>query len=277
MARYCYSVFLLVCLSISVGATEIYQWTDDSGRQIFSDQPTNSAAEILDVTPNSNRYLFNVKRVYDGDTLVLENNERVRLLSVNTPEISSRHREAEPGGIAARDWLKKQLKQGQVYLQYDAEKRDRYDRLLAYAWTPEGDFINEKLLQQGLAALTLQPPNLHYADQLIAAQQQAFDQKKGIWADKHYQPRKVSTINENDYRGWHRWRLTAKSQSQTRDYWVFKVNNTVSLRIAKKHQALFPPLEDYLKTPLEVRGWMSKRGDQYSLYVHHPSAIKLMD
>ncbi len=277
MARYCYSVFLLFYLSVSVGATEIYQWTDDSGRQIFSDQPTDPAAEILDVTPNSNRYLFNVKRVYDGDTLVLENNERVRLLSVNTPEISSRHREAEPGGIAARDWLKKQLKQGQVYLQYDAEKRDRYDRLLAYAWTPEGEFINEKLLQQGLAALTLQPPNLHYADQLIAAQQHALDQKKGIWADKYYQPRKVSTINENDYRGWHRWRLMAKSQSQTRDYWVLKVNNTTSLRIAKKHQALFPSLEDYLNKPLEVRGWMSKRGDQYSLYVHHPSAIKLLD
>lgn len=273
MFKYFYSVFLLFCLSVSAGATEIYQWTDDNGRQIFSDQPTNPAAEILDVTANSNRYLFNVKRVYDGDTLVLENNERVRLLSVNTPEISSRHREAEPGGIAARDWLKKQLKQGQVYLQYDAEKRDRYDRLLAYAWTPDGDFINEQLLQQGLAALTLQPPNLHYADQLIAAQQQALDQKKGIWADKHYQPRNVSTINENDYRGWHRWRLTAKSQSQTRDYWVLKVNNTVSLRIAKKQQALFRPLDDYLNKPLEVRGWMSKRGEQFSLFVHHPSAI----
>lgn len=277
MARYCYSIFLLFGLFASVSANEIYQWTDDSGRQIFSDQPTNPAAEILDVTPNSNRYLFNVKRVYDGDTLVLENNERVRLLSVNTPEISSRHREAEPGGIAARDWLKKQLKQGQVYLQYDAEKRDRYNRLLAYAWTPDGDFINEQMLEQGLAALTLQPPNLHYADQLIAAQQQALDQQKGIWADKYYQPRKVSTINEHDYRGWQRWRLTAKSQSQTRDYWVLKVNNKVKLRISKKQQTLFGPLDDYVNKPLEVRGWMSKRGDEYSLYVNHPSAIKLLD
>ena len=277
MARYCYSVFLLVCLSFSVGATEIYQWKDESGRQIFSDQPVDPAAEVLDLQPNSNRYLFNVKRVYDGDTLVLENNERVRLLSINTPEISSRHREAEPGGIAARDWLRDQLKQGQGYLQYDAERRDRYDRLLAYAWTPEGDFINEKLLQQGLAALTLQPPNLHYADQLIAAQQHALDQKTGIWADKHYQPRKVSTINETAYRGWQRWRLMVKSKSQTRDYWVLKINNKVSLRIAKKQQTLFPPLEDYLNKPLEVHGWMSKRGDQYSMYIKHPSAIKLLD
>lgn len=270
----CCFVFLLLS---HVHATEVYQWTDERGRQIFSDQPTDPAAEVLELQPNSNRYLFNVKRVYDGDTLVLENDERVRLLSINTPEISSRHREAEPGGIEARDWLRNQLKDGQVYLQYDAEKRDRYDRLLAYAWTVDGEFINEQLLQQGLAALTIQPPNLQYAEQLMAAQQHALDHKKGIWADKHYQPRKVSTVNENDYRGWQRWRLTTKSQSQTRDYWVLKVNDKVSLRIAKKQQALFPPLDEYLKKPLEVRGWMSKRGDHYSLFVQHPSAIVILD
>ncbi|PTB85723.1 nuclease, partial [Pseudidiomarina aestuarii] len=212
-----------------------------------------------------------------GDTLVLENNQRVRLLSINTPEISSRYREAEPGGIEARDWLKKQLSENQVYLQYDTEKRDRYDRLLAYAWTPDGDFINEKLLQKGLAALTLKPPNLQYADQLIAAQRQAIKQQQGIWGDKHYQPRKVSSLTETAYRGWQRWLLTAKSRSQTRDYWILKVNDKASLRIAKQQQDLFPPLESYLNKSLEVRGWMSKRGDQYSLFVQHPSAIRLLD
>ena len=277
MARYLSSVFLLFWLIGTVSATEIYQWTDDHGRQIFSDQPADPAAETVELTPSSNRYLFNVKRVYDGDTLVLENNQRVRLLSINTPEISSRYREAEPGGIEARDWLKKQLSENQVYLQYDTEKRDRYDRLLAYAWTPDGDFINEKLLQKGLAALTLKPPNLQYADQLIAAQRQAIKQQQGIWGDKHYQPRKVSSLTETAYRGWQRWLLTAKSRSQTRDYWILKVNDKASLRIAKKQQDLFPPLGSYLNKSLEVRGWMSKRGDQYSLFVQHPSAIRLLD
>jgi len=277
MLKYCYAVFLFVCLAGSASATEIFQWTDDSGRQTFSDQPSDPSAEVVGLEASSNRYLFNVKRVYDGDTLVLENDERVRLLSINTPEISSRHREAESGGIEARDWLEDQLKQGQVYLQFDAEKRDRYDRLLAYAWTVDGEFINEQLLQQGMATLTLQPPNLQYADNLIAAQQQAIDQNKGIWTDKTYRPRKVITIDETAYRGWHRWLLTTKSSSQTRDYWVLKVNNEVSLRISKKQQALFPSLDKYLNKPLEVRGWMSKRGDQYSLFVHHPSAIVSLD
>jgi len=277
MARYLSSVFFLFWLIGTVSATEIYQWTDDHGRQIFSDQPADPAAETVELTPSSNRYLFNVKRVYDGDTLVLENNQRVRLLSINTPEISSHYREAEPGGIEARDWLKNQLSENQVYLQYDTEKRDRYDRLLAYAWTPDGDFINEKLLQKGLAALTLKPPNLQYADQLIAAQQQAINQKQGIWGDKHYQPRKITTITETAYRGWQRWLLTAESRVQTRDYWVLKVNDKASLRIAKEQQDLFPPLESYLNKSLEVHGWMSKRGKQYSLFVQHPSAIKVLD
>ena len=194
MTRYLFSVFLLFWLIGTVSATEIYQWTDDRGRQIFSDQPADPAAETIELTPSSNRYLFNVKRVYDGDTLILENNQRVRLLGINTPEISSHYREAEPGGIEARDWLKNQLSENQIYLQYDTEKRDRYDRLLAYAWTPDGDFINEKLLQKGLAALSLKPPNLQYADQLIAAQQQAINQQQGIWGDKHYQPRKILSL-----------------------------------------------------------------------------------
>ncbi|WP_292756641.1 thermonuclease family protein [Methylophaga sp. UBA2689] len=277
MTRYLFSVFLLFWLIGTVSATEIYQWTDDRGRQIFSDQPADPAAETIELTPSSNRYLFNVKRVYDGDTLILENNQRVRLLGINTPEISSHYREAEPGGIEARDWLKNQLSENQVYLQYDTEKRDRYDRLLAYAWTPDGDFINEKLLQKGLAALTLKPPNLQYADQLIAAQQQAINQKQGIWGNKHYQPRKITTITETAYRGWQRWLLTAESRAQTRDYWVLKVNDKASLRIAKEQQDLFPPLDSYLNKSLEVHGWMSKRGKQYSLFVQHPSAIKVLD
>ncbi len=270
-------MWLLLLLCSSLNATEVYQWFDEDGSPVFADQPVDTTAQPVQLSPASNRYLFNVKRVSDGDTLILENNERVRLLSVNAPEISSRYREAESGGIAAKNWLQAQLKQGQIYLQYDNEQRDRYNRLLAYAWSVDGTFLNEQLLKQGLATLALQPPNLHYADELIAAQQQAIQQQAGIWGDKAYQPRKVSSLDETAYRGWHRWRLAAKSLSQTRDYWVLTVDNKVSVRIAKKQQKLFPVMEEYLNKPLEVRGWMSKRGDQYRLFVQHPSAIIVLD
>jgi hypothetical protein len=36
---------------------------------------------------------------------------------------------------------------------------------------------------------------------------------------------------------------------------------------------LFPPLDNYLNTPLEVRGWLRKQGKQQRLYVQHPSAF----
>jgi len=49
-----------------------------------------------------------VKYVIDGDTVVLEDRRHVRLLAINTPEVAGK-RPAEPGGEAAKRWLKAQL------------------------------------------------------------------------------------------------------------------------------------------------------------------------
>lgn len=263
----------LLSLALNSHAADVYRWTDERSNVFFSDQPQHPQAQAIKITPQSNRYLFSVRRVNDGDTLTLTNDERVRFLGINAPEISSRFGEAEPLGEAARDWLVAQLEQGQVYLEFDQEARDHYDRQLAYVWLPSGEFINEQLLQKGWAALTLMPPNLKYADRLIAAQQQAIDNSVGIWAEKAYQPISVNSLNQNDYRGWRRWQMTPTAISETRNFYVLNVNKQISLRISKQEHALFPPIEDYLHRELEVRGWMSKRGDHFSVRVRHPSAI----
>lgn len=267
---------VLVCvlwLTSNSSAGEVYRWTDDQGNVFFSDQPQHAEAETVAISPQSNRYLFNIKRVNDGDTLTLENGKRIRLLGLNAPEISSRFGEAEPFGEEARDWLIAQLDKGLVSLEYDQEARDQYDRQLAYVWQPSGEFINEQLLQQGMAALTLRPPNLKYADRLIAAQQQAIDAGAGLWADKAYQPVAAASLDPHDYRGWRRWQMTPTSLSETRNFYLLTVNQHLSIRISKQEQALFPPLEHYVDQPLEVRGWMSKHGDSFSVLVRHPSAM----
>lgn len=122
----------LLWLAATCSAAEVYRWTDEQGSVFFSDQPQHAEAETLAISPQSNRYLFNLKRVNDGDTLILENGERVRILGLNAPEISSRFGEAEPLGEEARDWLIAQLAQGQVSLEYDQQAHDHYDRQLAY-------------------------------------------------------------------------------------------------------------------------------------------------
>lgn len=70
-----------------------------------------------------------VARVIDGDTVVLTDNVRVRLIGIDTPEI----RPAEPFGQEAKALAKKYLKGQMVKLIFDPIKRyDKYGRLLAY-------------------------------------------------------------------------------------------------------------------------------------------------
>lgn len=106
---------LILLLTCSVQA-EIYRSKDQYGNTVFSDRPARQAEKIeLDNAPY--RYKVSLKRVIDGDTLLLESGEKIRLIGINTPEVDSRFSEAQPGGKAARAWLQQTLKQPSIWLE----------------------------------------------------------------------------------------------------------------------------------------------------------------
>jgi micrococcal nuclease len=95
-----------------------------------------------------------VARVTDGDTIVVNGSTRVRLIGVDTPEVSIFGRPAQCYGPNASAWTKAALPAGtRVRLEYDANRTDRYGRTLAYVYRL-GDGLNLQvaLLQQGFAA-----------------------------------------------------------------------------------------------------------------------------
>lgn len=47
--------------------------------------------------------LVQVKRVIDGDTILLQNGEGVRYIGINTPEVDHSPKEAEPLGLEAKE------------------------------------------------------------------------------------------------------------------------------------------------------------------------------
>lgn len=270
-------IFLIV---LSVGcllspitlATQIYRVEDAQGRVTYSDQAT-VGAEPVDISVHSpNRQLHEVANVYDGDTVALKNGDRVRLLGINTPEIEGRFRQNEPGGVAAKEWLQKQLKNGKVYLEYDKEKYDHYQRLLAHLYLPDGKHLNIALVENGLAAISIIPPNLRHADALIHAQQQAEKQQLGIWSMPQYQPLPLNQIDKNN-KGWQRFIGTPKSIKRNRTYTHLIFSDQASARIANNNLALFPALETYLGKSLEIRGWVSRTKQKYSMHIQHPSAL----
>ena len=164
------------------------------------------------------------KSVYDGDTLTLQdNNIKVRLLGIDTPEI----KEKQLFALEAKEYTKKYCYNNDVWLTllHDQEQqgsrsnkggkdndknKDHYGRLLAFIWVPLHDTnnnndakggkrkgqkqqqqqwlcINEGLIASGLAHVytPTKSKKLHNHDKLLKLQKLARKHKCGIW--KNYQ------------------------------------------------------------------------------------------
>ena len=94
-----------------------------------------------------------VTRVVDGDTIkvrVRNRTETVRLIGIDTPETHRPDTPVECGGRAATRQMRRLAEGRRVTLVADPtqDRRDRYDRLLAYADAATGD-LAEQLLRSG--------------------------------------------------------------------------------------------------------------------------------
>lgn len=136
-----------------------------------------------------------VARVVDGDTLKLAGGERVRLIGIDTPEVHYSEKLARDArrsgrdiaaiqelGRKASDFTKKLCEGKNVRLEYDAVKRDRYGRLLAYVYLEDGTFVNAKIIEEGYAQVYTIPPNVRYAERFLQLQREAREKRKGLWA-----------------------------------------------------------------------------------------------
>ena len=126
-----------------------------------------------------------VARVVDGDTLVLaETKEKVRLIGTNTPETVKPNCPVEPWGPEASAFTREFLAGGEVRLEFDGDRRDKYGRLLAYVWC--GDrMLNEELIREGLARAELK---YHYSaamkERFRRAEAEAKAERRGIWSGR---------------------------------------------------------------------------------------------
>ncbi|QLK86249.1 thermonuclease family protein [Staphylococcus sp. 17KM0847] len=127
---------------------------------------------------------YTVKRVIDGDTIIVskpgQEDERVRLIGVDTPETVKPNTPVQPYGKAASNYTKKHLTHQQVTLEYDREKTDRYGRTLAYVWLGD-DMFNVMLAKEGLARAKFYPPNDKYRILIEQAQKEAQKKQLNIW------------------------------------------------------------------------------------------------
>lgn len=146
---------------------------------------TESDTQIQNTKKSNQDNLYEVIRVVDGDTFVVNYNgkdEKVRLIGVDTPE--SVHPNGEKNtefGKTVSSYSKQMLTGKQVVLEFDVDERDQYGRLLAYVYI-DGQMYNKLLLEKGYAKIATYPPNVKYVDDFTVIQKQARENKEGLWA-----------------------------------------------------------------------------------------------
>ena len=263
----------MALLSACADAT-VFVWTDSQGGRHYSDQPQLNATQ-LHVEPDTTYY--RVHKVVDGDTVQLDNGLKVRLLGVNSPEVAGRFKQAEAGGDVAKHWLTQRLQGLRVSLEQDAEAQDRYQRRLAYLLDEQHNNINIELVRNGLATVNVYPPNFKYLEALVAAQQQAEQEHKGLWGNPAYAAKSYQALTVDNYHGWQRirGRITAVRHGRKHDYLQF--SDTIAIQVPEACWQWFPDLSTYIGRTVEARGWVRKNRQHLHLTVRHPSALLLVD
>lgn len=132
--------------------------------------------------------------VADGDTVRLEDGSWVRLIGIDSPEYhdsnkllrdARRRREdiatIKKMGAMSYAFTRGMLENKRVRLEFDVEKYDKYDRLLAYIFLPDGTFINAEIVENGYGQTMSIPPNTKYAGLLARLEDEAKVANRGLW------------------------------------------------------------------------------------------------
>ena len=131
--------------------------------------------------------------VYDGDTLKIENIGTVRLVGIDTPESKASPRDRfytkrfpiskkrlRKIASQAKDYNIRNAKGKRVKLELDHTHRDKYDRLLAYVYLPDGKMLNRVLLKKGLATV-FRRYDFQYKKDFLKIEKKARKNRRGLW------------------------------------------------------------------------------------------------
>lgn len=131
-----------------------------------------SGISYYQITGNATKQqTFKVTRVIDGDTVVLENGQRLRLLGINTPE------KTMPYHDEAKNFLKNLVENKSIKI--ESRGTGKYGRTLSYIFINNKN-INEEMLRQGLANLFYYDKDKYYKD-AKNAEEFARLNEKNLW------------------------------------------------------------------------------------------------
>jgi endonuclease YncB( thermonuclease family) len=163
-----------------------------ANRKTINSATDKAIASIIDREEYADEWQVKEGSIYDGDTLrVVKGNEelKIRFCGIDAPEIK------QPLGIESRDYLRSLLDKsdGRIYVLPIEE--DRYGRTIAELWIPLKEnpeaqiHLNTWMVEAGMAWHYGQySSNCKDAEKLAWAEENAREDKLGVWASNDSQP-----------------------------------------------------------------------------------------
>ncbi len=219
-----------------------------------------------------------VRYVHDGDTLVLHDDTRVRLIGINTPELATADRPAQPLALRARDRLRQLLFRhgNQVRLLPGEQRKGPHGRTLAYLWLPDGTSLSAELLRAGLGWLIAIPPDTRYVECDKKAEAMARAAQRGVWRGEAGKPKESAALDLHTS-GFQlvRGRVTRVNRSGG-DTWI-NLQGRFAIRVPRKDRDRFLPQPgaEWIGRMLEVRGWVYQSRGELRVDIGHPANLHL--
>lgn len=213
----------------------------------------------------------------DGDTLILQNDEKVRFVGINTPELGHGKFRDEPLANQASAFVKRQIEGKLVQLERGQEKKDRYGRWLAHVYTKEGANIQTQILERGLGFAVAVGDNLSYLDQYLIAEGKAREAKKGVWGDAFFAPISAKKAARGKKRGYRQVIGTIKRVSRSKNNQTLHMEGDFRVLIRRESWKKYfkGKPKRYVGKKVIARGWLFKSHDVTGMKVYHPSMAEI--
>lgn len=215
----------------------------------------------------------------DGDTVILENGEKVRLLGINAPEKEFEQRPAQPYSLEALLALREMVEDTTVRMVAGKQHTDSYGRTLGYLESNNGIDVQHALVLKGYAFVVAFPPDIDRVERYLAAERIARGEKRGIWNDDVFEVIELDrNVGIESGFGLFVGKVLSVNRSRKNVRLEFGNGLITTIRHDDWNQFWQDDPESLLDRRVELRGWVRKARDKssahYYLRVRHPSMIQ---
>ncbi len=140
-----------------------------------------------------------VVEIVDGDTLILAEGRRVRLVGIQAPKLPLGRPgfKAWPLAEAAKAALSDLTLGRAVTLAYGGRRSDRHGRTLAHVFDSAGTWVQGEMLSRGLARVYSFADNRALIPEMLARERAARAARRGIWGWRFYAVREPEGLERH--------------------------------------------------------------------------------